>query len=306
MDVAAVEDAEWCLFSPYWLTWMCHSCELPEEFTDGTTQLVIDGDDQIAASELAQLLVTRGADALCMSDLDEDDWQTVDADSTLGGVIILGDTGFDLERVTEVIEARRGGTVRVYSYEMLFAYWFTQRDPFQEIEELSGFQESSVALQSLPELAPYFDWPTTTVAPRPRSERFIHSDFTYSPTPGLLAAAGYRRGKSCGLSDTNRRRILSFVFRCEDLNREPWVSDIGLESPDLELHIAEWGSASSPLRLMRIADRIAAFVRLEKLKDYADYSVAIEHGESDLDWLYQTYYKGKFDGVVGWWPSTQL
>ena len=53
-----------------------------------------------------------------------------------------------------------------------------------------------------------------------------------------------------------------------------------------------------------MAKTLASLCRQFKRNDasgWADYTCAIEEYEDDLDWLYHTYYKGRFDFP---WPET--
>jgi hypothetical protein len=43
-----------------------------------------------------------------------------------------------------------------------------------------------------------------------------------------------------------------------------------------------------------MANCLAAFTRNMKRNGAADYGIAIEHWKSDLDYLYRTYYVGRF------------
>ena len=103
-----------------------------------------------------------------------------------------------------------------------------------------------------------------------------------------LAAAGYRVGKTSGLSESQRRELLSDFFEYE------------LDSSLIERYGEVVGSPWSGKRLSYIASMIAYHVRMRKLNDPEKYVYAIEDWETDLAFLKETY----FDG--GYWPSTEV
>jgi hypothetical protein len=123
----------------------------------------------------------------------------------------------------------------------------------------------------------YFDWPTTDA---PASKfGFKGDNFFYKD--GLLSYVGYSAGITAPTQQT-REDILDCVFH----NQIPRVI-----SPQ---HMLEWGAPTSPERLRKMANCLATFTRNAKRKRTADYGIAIEHWESDLDYLYRTYYDGRF------------
>lgn len=123
----------------------------------------------------------------------------------------------------------------------------------------------------------YFDWPTTDA---PASKfGFKGDNFTYQE--GLLSYVGYSAGVNAPNQET-RTDILDCVFH----NQIPRVI-----SPE---HMLEWGAPKSPDRLRKMANCLATFTRNAKRRRAADYSIAIAHWESDLDYLHRTYYVGKF------------
>jgi hypothetical protein len=123
----------------------------------------------------------------------------------------------------------------------------------------------------------YFDWPTTDA---PASKFGFEADnFLYQD--GLLSYVGYYVGANAPNQQT-RTDILDCVFH----NQIPRV-----KSPE---HMLEWGTPGSPERLRKMANCLAAFTRNMKRNGAADYGIAIEHWKSDLDYLYRTYYVGRF------------
>jgi hypothetical protein len=123
----------------------------------------------------------------------------------------------------------------------------------------------------------YFDWPTTDA---PASKfGFKGDNFFYKD--GLLSYVGYSAGVTAPTQQM-REDILDCVF----YNQIPRVI-----SPQ---HMLEWGAPKSPERLRKMANCLATFTRNAKRKRTADYGIAIGHWESDLDYLYRTYYIGRF------------
>jgi hypothetical protein len=123
----------------------------------------------------------------------------------------------------------------------------------------------------------YFDWPTTDA---PASKFGFEADnFLYQD--GLLSYVGYSVGANAPNQQT-RTDILDCVFH----NQIPRV-----KSPE---HMLEWGAPGSPERLRKMANCLATFTRNMKRNGTADYGIAIEHWESDLDYLHRTYYVGRF------------
>lgn len=127
----------------------------------------------------------------------------------------------------------------------------------------------------------YFVWPSTDGGNGDGSLRFDawHKE-------GMLSYLGYRVGATDGESPGTRQRILDMAF-CEIL---PPVN-----GPDY--HQA-WSEPETAARLKRLASEIARFARHAKSKRSADMSSAIEDWESDLQYLYNTYYVRRFG--FGW------
>lgn len=123
----------------------------------------------------------------------------------------------------------------------------------------------------------YFDWPTTDA---PASKFGFEADnFLYQH--GLLSYVGYSVGTNAP-SDETRTDILDCVFH----NQVPRVI-----SPE---HMIGWGAPKSAERLRKMANCLATFTRNAKRRMSADYGIAIAHWESDLDYLYRTYYIERF------------
>lgn len=103
-----------------------------------------------------------------------------------------------------------------------------------------------------------------------------------------LSVLGYHVGKTSGLSEVQRRRILDFAFA----NALPPI-----ESPT---YMAEWGPPRTPNRLRRMAEHLAQTYKMFRSKSPSQYAVALGHWRDDLAYLKRTYYERRF----GWaWPS---
>ena len=123
----------------------------------------------------------------------------------------------------------------------------------------------------------YFEWPSTDA---PASKYGFSGDvFFYDE--GILSYVGYQVGYD-GLGAIYRQKILDCIFH----NVLPNVVS--------EDYMKEWGSPKSAYRLQKLAESIAAFTRNAKRNYNADYSRAIDHWQTDLDYLYHKYYVGQF------------
>ena len=127
-----------------------------------------------------------------------------------------------------------------------------------------------------------FPWPRLAGGAGTGSVEFAMAD--QSP----LSILGYRVGKTSGLSEKQRRRILDYAFA----NPLPPI-----ESP---AYMAEWGPPRTPNRLRRMAEHLAQIYKMFRSKSPTQYAVALSHWRDDLAYLKRTYYERRF----GWsWPS---
>ncbi len=127
-----------------------------------------------------------------------------------------------------------------------------------------------------------FPWPTTNA---PIGIHGLGDVFKYKE--GLLSYVGYRVGNE-GEPERVRQSILDWVFH----NHLPNVK--------FKSYMLEWGDPESVTRLRKMAQTLAALTRNNKRNTHADYSVTIQNRESDLKYLYEEYYVGRFQFV---WPS---
>ena len=127
----------------------------------------------------------------------------------------------------------------------------------------------------------HFIWPSTHVGLGDQSQRFDGWHLE-----GMLGYLGYRVGSTNGATDFARRKILDAVFA----SILPPVNDAS--------YVRDWAPPGTASRLKRLANEIAMFARNGKRKRSADMSSAVSDWESDLRYLHQTYYVGKF--AFGW------
>jgi hypothetical protein len=143
--------------------------------------------------------------------------------------------------------------------------------------EKSGYQHALKQARRQRRDDGYFEWPTTDA---PASKFGFNGD-NFNYTEGLLSYVGYSAGANAPNQET-RTDVLDCVFH----NQIPRVI-----SPE---HMLEWGAPKSPERLRKMANCLATFTRNAKRRRTADYGIAIEHWESDLEYLRRTYYVGRF------------
>lgn len=131
----------------------------------------------------------------------------------------------------------------------------------------------------------YFSWPTTLA-----TGRTGEISFGDSPAEGVLAYMEYHVGRTSDVSTPVRRIILDRVF-------------LGVLPPVFSKeYLNEWSSPGSATRLRKIAESIAAFCRNAKRRDTSKLNDAIKDWESDLSYLRDQYYVGKFH--FGWPTSS--
>lgn len=209
-------------------------------------------------------------------------------------VLVIGHEDWDEDELDAAIEARSGGQLKVYSQEMVIASIALGADVYLacETDELEQFGVGHPALEYLSEDYE-FDWPSTDVIARPPGLVVNFGSFD-SPETGLLRHMGYAVGKTNGLPEGERRRILEDVMGRRLLPA----------SKADEFYLDQWGEPASPERLRKTANCIASFVRLKKLDVHRDNSAAISDWESDLRWLKGKYYEHL--GSRFRWPDTAV
>lgn len=210
----------------------------------------------------------------------QDIYNDVDVDT-----LIVGREEWNPEGLNALIDSRRGQTLKVYSQEMLLSYLMTAQDPYDSPAILSTFAEGHAALEYLRDEG--FHWPTTTAVPSAKTGSF---SLESSPKESALTALGYKTGLSAP-GPQDRRAILKRAFE----KKLPFVNS--------EEYMDGWGSPKSSKRLQKMANTMAATVRNHKRNRTRDMSMAINEREADLEWLYKTYYVGRFRFI---WPSTEV
>lgn len=125
-----------------------------------------------------------------------------------------------------------------------------------------------------------FAWPETAAS---RGRNRLQFD---ELGDGMLSYFGYRVGNN-GVSRSARRDILDRVFSQELPYAFPGD------------YMDKWGEPESPERLQKMANSLAAFTRNAKRKN-GDVDAAVSDWESDLDYLYDTYYADFFEFS---WPE---
>lgn len=195
-------------------------------------------------------------------------------------VIVVGRTSYSVEAIWQAIESPTVERVRVYSQEMILAFWASTRDPFaMPRESILRFASGHPVLEELSREWP--NWPSTLVR---QDDESPHLEGEW-PQIGVLRAMGYVVGRN-GLAETSRREVLSRTY----LGPLPQVN-----SP---YYMADWGDPGTPTRLHRIANSIAAFSRNAQRRRAANMREAINDWNSDLDWLRREYFRGGFR-----WPG---
>lgn len=106
---------------------------------------------------------------------------------------------------------------------------------------------------------------------------------------GLLKFMGYSVGEANGKDDSVRQRMLSVIF------------DGPIPPAFPRDYMAKWARPGTPLRLKQLAETLAALARNAKRRREANMESAVRDWETDLEFLYHKYYRGRFG--FGW-PRT--
>jgi len=274
--------------------WFLDGLDPPSEFTDGSRRVSMEGSGPFQIAELQGYFLRAGIDAVFLRDPED-----AEADE----VLVLGRDEVSPGLLEWLIEQRAGERLRVYSQEMFLTYWAVGEDPFEAgIDILEAFRLGHPGLEMLPEIAPAFVWPSCHVGDYDSSvDDAPLEPIGLMPSPGVLAALGYKVGLS-GLPDARRRELLRAAFEhpLDDLRDR-----IGLQPHKIEAYLAEWGLPGSGRRLQRIAQSLAAFAR-NGARRGPSYKTAVQHWVADLAWLKAKYYQGRFGRQVDWWPSAHV
>ncbi|MGG5807718.1 hypothetical protein [Falsiroseomonas sp. CW058] len=132
---------------------------------------------------------------------------------------------------------------------------------------------------------PGFRWPTTTAS----GGGGAGLDTNHWLRHGVFQFVGYRVGKTAGLPQRLRERILAEVF----------AGPIPPAFP--KDYVEEWGKPHSAARLRKMAETLAALTRNAKRRDDRSMAAAVADWEHDLRHLHDRYYVGHFAFA---WPGT--
>ncbi len=132
----------------------------------------------------------------------------------------------------------------------------------------------------------FFKWPTTEAE---TGDGSISTGAWLEK--GMLLYMGYKVGHTDGRDRSVRKLILHEIFE-------------GALPPVFpHRYLNEWGEAGSAGRLQKMAECIAAFARNAKRRRDNKMEVAVGQWESDLEYLYDEYYVGKFHFA---WPTAHI
>ncbi|MBM1170209.1 hypothetical protein [Microvirga arabica] len=130
----------------------------------------------------------------------------------------------------------------------------------------------------------YFVWPSTD------AKAGRHGIDTKGWLPeGMLQAMGYKVGRAEGLASSQRKLILTEIFKGHLPPLFP------------SRYLDEWDAPGTALRLRKLAETIASLTRNAKRRRDARMETAIQHWEQDLRFLYEKFYVGAFRFA---WPDT--
>jgi hypothetical protein len=131
------------------------------------------------------------------------------------------------------------------------------------------------------------EWPSTEVGLTTTSSLSVNW-----PEKGILSFVGYRVGKTNPTRpETLRKLILEAVF----LREIPPILP--------RFMMAEWGDPGTKVRLLKIANVLAAFARNAKNKRKLVMSLSIKSWEEDLEHLRQKFWLPHFCYATEMWPS---
>ena len=180
----------------------------------------------------------------------------------------------DEQSFSALLEMRKGKYLTVYSQEMFLAHWFSGRDPFEDEDVAKAFVECHPALEFIS--TSWFGWISTFVKLGDSGEVL----FIDAPKTGVLGYLGYTVEQKANLSPSERRTILTQVFKSK------------LPNINSAEYMQEWGNPNSKERLKKMADSLAWFCRSQKKKGNDN---AASRYEEDLKWLRKTFYNERYN-----------
>jgi hypothetical protein len=204
--------------------------------------------------------------------------------------LIVGRYEWNEDDLNEQINLRNSKKIHIYSQEMFISYLSSGKNPYDNNNILNEFTRDHPAFHFFRNS--YIDWPNTDIS-------ITYTNLNSQDTvdwlkKGILDEMGYKVGIK-GVDDTNRRNILLKIYTCELpkylYNKFP------------ESYLNEWGPPSSGNRLLKMANTIAALARNFKRKNDPSLRYAINDWETDLNWLKDTFYNGRY---IFNWPSIDI
>jgi len=200
-------------------------------------------------------------------------------------VLVLGRKGWANDEIDQLIDMRVGKFLRIYSQEMFLAFLGTRSDPFRaSCDVLEAFKAGHAGLEFVSE--GWQGWVTLYVSPARRTTPSQRINSNEYPPESPLSVLGYHVGQK-GEVTTTRRRILRQAFT----GQLPLVASAE--------YMAQWDEPDTPGRLKKIADNIATYCRHNKSR--IALKQAVEDWESDLAWMHDKFYHGRFRFQ---WPNT--
>jgi hypothetical protein len=166
------------------------------------------------------------------------------------------------------------------TYEDLFSLFWDDRDAARR--EYLGYALGCIFNDDGNE--PEWPWPITEP---PENKGGSLDETMFKNKHSGLWICGYRTGKTYGMPDAERQRLLDYFFR----NRLPEAV--------ARYHGTEYGDPGSEERLRKMANVLASNCRNFKRNDRRKYRVAIAHLEQDLNHLREKYYRA---GMFPWPP----
>ena len=188
--------------------------------------------------------------------------------------LVIGQKEWDSEVLSEIIEARRGQHLLVYSQEMLLALLSTGKDPLDSPRIARAFGEGHPVLKYIQDWG--FDWPNAKSTFVPGASGDVETVDWEGES--LLKLMGYTAGAK-GRDQGMRREILRRAF----LENPPSVSDTQ--------YLNQWAEPGSGTRLYKMAERITLNINLQTPKPQLQ--EAVRHWREDLAWLRSEFYDGK-------------
>ncbi len=199
--------------------------------------------------------------------------------------LVIGRDGWSPGELDTLLDARTGKHLRVYSQEMFLAYLIAGEDPIDgdetALRNLAGDHPALAYLESAG-----FAWPTTEVPDGTRNGGYRNPDLIKI---GLLKYLGYQVGLK-GTRPQQRRRILAAIYESTLPDKFP------------EDYIEKWGDPETGKRLVQLAGTLARLCKNLKRKAVPP-AKAIREYESDLNWLKDRYYTGRYRFL---WPHTNV